>query len=121
MDPLFQNIAEMNVRLAELLRNAQSALCGQAVFDVRDVRRLSALLQQMAPVTVHFAELRRRHPESAPQLDLYKSQLAELQATLPRVHVMLHTQRAQMEASRTQLAAVNQWACAVLQTYGHPL
>jgi hypothetical protein len=63
---------------------------------VEQVRVLSASIQEMAPMIARAAELRTVEPELAAQLDLYKSQLRELQTTLDQIRLMLLTKRAQM-------------------------
>jgi hypothetical protein len=50
-------------------------------------------------------------PELAEQLDLYKSQLGELQVTLGQIRVMLLARQASLEAGRVHsLPSRNGWA-----------
>jgi hypothetical protein len=70
----------------------------------------------MEPVIAQSAELRRTWPEIAAQLDLYKSQLLELQKTVEKLRVTLIVQKASLEGSRAQVNAASQWCAAFRQT-----
>jgi hypothetical protein len=70
----------------------------------------------MAAIVAESAELRRMQPEIAGELDLYKAQLGEMQATLGQIRMMLLARQASMEAGRAQLSAVSQWINAFRQT-----
>ena len=109
-------IATVDGRLTALLGQARGALRGETLFKVEDVRRLQMLVGEMAAVVPQFSELRRLYPENSAEIDLYKSQLTELVATLRGIRLMLLAQRAQLDVQRGQLAAVNQWATAFQQT-----
>jgi hypothetical protein len=76
---LRQKIDAINVRIQALHVDTQLALRGEREFGVEQVRVLSASIQEMAPMIARAAELRTVEPELAAQLDLYKSQLRELQ------------------------------------------
>jgi len=113
-----QILAEASARLAALLEDANGALRGETIFGVQQVRGLSALLAEVAPVWARAPELRRTHPELTAELDLYKSLLEKLAITLRRVRLMLLAQRSQLEARRAQFSAVRQWAATAQQTCG---
>ena len=70
----------------------------------------------MAQIAASAAELRRLKPEIAGELDLYKSQLSDLQDTLGQIRVMLLARQASLEAGRAQLSAVSHWVNAFRQT-----
>jgi hypothetical protein len=80
------------------------------------VQKIREPVEEMAPILQQSAELRRIQPEVAGQLDLYKSQLGDLQGILDQVRVMLLARQASLEAGRAQLAAVTQWMSAFQQT-----
>ncbi len=113
---LYGKFEQINGQLASMLAGAKGALNGESEFGVEQVRALSAPITEMAPVMERASELRKQHPELAEQLDLYKSQLLELQKTLEQLSMMLHARRSQMDAGRKQLNAVSQWASALGQT-----
>jgi hypothetical protein len=85
-------------------------------FGVEDVRKICGPVEEMAPITAHSTELLWMQPALAGQLDLYKSQLGELQVTLGQIRVMLLARQASLEAGRAQLTAVSQWMGAFRQT-----
>jgi hypothetical protein len=68
-------VAATNTRMAKLLDSAQGALRGEASFGPEEVRALQVVLEDMAPVTSQFAELRRQQPELREALELYRSHL----------------------------------------------
>jgi hypothetical protein len=70
----------------------------------------------MPPITAHSTELLWMQPALAGQLDLYKSQLGELQVTLGQIRVTLLARQASFETGRAQLTAVSQWMGAFRQT-----
>jgi hypothetical protein len=109
-------IERVNARLAILLEGARRALRGEGDFDVQDVRRFREAIGEMASLVAQWAELRRLQPEMAGELDLYKSQLSELQTSLVRIRVMLHARRAHLEVSQLHNAAVSRWVSAFRQT-----
>jgi hypothetical protein len=113
---LWDQVPAVNVRLAELLRHARQALRGETVFGVEQVRELAQHIAVMDSVCAQGPELRLLRPDVAPELDLYKSQLGDLSSTLHQVRLMLLSQRAQMETSRAQLAAVSHWASTLMST-----
>lgn len=111
-----QTVERVNMRLAQVLRNMQASLRGECRFAANDVRSLSTVLAEMEPVIIRSAELRRSKPGIAGQLDLYKSQLLELQNTVEKLRVTLLVQKASVESSRDQVTAVSQWCTAFRQT-----
>ena len=113
---LFDKVSAVNVRLAELLRQARQALRGETIFGVEQVRELSRHIGEMDSVCAQTPEVRLLRPDVDGELDLYKSQLGELGTTLHQVRLMLLSQRAQMEANRAQLAAVSHWASTLMNT-----
>jgi hypothetical protein len=113
---LIDKVRAVNVPLGELLRHARQALRGETIFGVEQVRELSRHLGEMESICTQAPELRRLRPDVDGELDLYKSQLGELGSTLHQVRLMLLSQRAQMEANRAQLAAVDHWASTLMST-----
>jgi hypothetical protein len=109
-------IGDINAQLAAMLADTKRALAGEREFGVEQVRSLSEPIAAMALVMERAAELRKLHPEIAGPLDLYKSQLSELQTTLEQVRMMLLARRSQIDAGRAQLEAVSQWANALGHT-----
>jgi len=114
--PLRQKIDAVRARIEEQHADARLALHGEREFGVEQVRALSASLKEMAPVMERAAEFRALEPEIAAQLEVYKSQLRELQTTLEQLHLMVLTKRAQMLTRGGQLEAVAKWAGALRQT-----
>jgi hypothetical protein len=115
-DRIRDKISGVNARLGAMLNDARLALRGERVFDVEHVRAISHEVSEMAPVWSQAPELRLLRPDLEGELDLYKSQLGNLHVTLQQVEQMLLAQRAQMEASRAQLAAISQFASTLQQT-----
>jgi hypothetical protein len=113
---LCDKIGDINAQLAAMLADTKRALAGEREFGAEQVRSLSEPIAAMALVMERAAELRKLHPEIAGPLDLYKSQLNELQTTLEQVRMMLLARRSQMDAGRVQLEAVSQWANALGHT-----
>jgi hypothetical protein len=111
-----QTLLRVNASLTGLLADARRAVRGECDFSVEDVRKIRRPVEEMAPVMAHSTELLRMQPELAGQLDLYKSQLGELQTTLGQIRVMLLARQASLEAGRAQLTAVSQWMGAFRQT-----
>jgi hypothetical protein len=111
-----QTLLRINALLAGYLAEARRALLGDCDFGVEDVRRIRGPVDEMAPVMAHSTELLRLQPELAGQLDLYNSQLGDLQTTLGQIRVMLLARQASLEAGRAQLSAVSQWMGAFRQT-----
>jgi len=109
-------VERANARLAVLLEEARRALRGERDFDLRDVRRLREPLAEMASIVEQAPELRRQQPEVGAQLDVYKSQLRELQTTIVQIRVMLHTRQASLQASQNHNTAVSRWVSALRQT-----
>jgi hypothetical protein len=114
-------LARGNLRFRGLLNETHLALRGERLFGVQQVRQLSALLTEMAPIWDAAPELRRFRPELIEELDLYRSQLQDLSAMLRSVRMMLLAQRSQIEARRTQVSAVSDWANTMRQTWGPAL
>ncbi len=111
-----KTLLRVNASLAGYLADARSALRGECDFDAKDVRKIRRPVDEMEPVLAHSTELLRMQPELAGQLDLYKSQLGDLQTTLGQIRVMLLARQASLEAGRAQLSAVSQWMGAFRQT-----
>jgi hypothetical protein len=109
-------IERANARIAALLANTRRALSGEREFGVAKVNDLCEPIQEMAPLMARAVELRATDPEISRELDLYRSQLAELQTALEQVRVMLLAHRDQIDAGRTQLDAMSHWAAALRQT-----
>jgi hypothetical protein len=113
---LTQTVLSVNSRLAAILLDMQRSLRGESSFTDDDVRALRSLLAEMEPVIARSAEWRKNHPEFAAQLDLYKSQLLELQKTTEQLRVALLVQRATLEARRERVHAASRWCSAYRQT-----
>ncbi|HEV2102458.1 MAG TPA: hypothetical protein VGR58_06730 [Candidatus Acidoferrum sp.] len=111
-----QTLLRVNISLTGYLAEARRALRGECDFCVEDVRKIRGPVEEMAPVMAHSTELLRLQPELAGQLELYKSQLGDLQITLGQIRVMLLARQASLEAGRAQLSAVSQWMGAFRQT-----
>jgi len=111
-----QTLLRVNASLAGYLADARRAIRGECDFGVEEVRRIRGPVDEMAPVIAHSMELLRMQPELAGHLDLYKSQLGDLQTTLGQIRVMLLARQASLEAGRAQLSAVSQWMGAFRQT-----
>jgi hypothetical protein len=111
-----QTLLRVNATLTGYLAEARRALRGECDFGVEEVRRIRGPVEEMAPVLAHSTELLRLQPELAGQLDLYKSQLGDLQTALGQIRAMLLARQASLEAGRAQLSAVSQWMGAFRQT-----
>ncbi len=109
-------VERVNSHLAVLLEDARRALRGERHFDVQDVRQLREPIGEMTLIVAQWAEVRRLQPEIAGPLDLYKSQLGELQTTLRRIRIMLLARQASLQASQFHNTAVSRWVCALRQT-----
>jgi hypothetical protein len=106
----------IRARVQALHAESRLALSGEREFGVEQVRALSSSLLEMAPLVARSAELRIAEPDTAVQLDRYKSELRELQTTLDQIRLMLLTKCAQMQTRGGQLEAVSKWAGALRQT-----
>jgi hypothetical protein len=115
-EALRQTIARVNLRLSGLLEEARRTLRGETTFGVEDIRSIRLPVEEMAEIVARSAELRRTHPEICGDLDLYKSQLGEMQTTLAKIRLMLLARQASMQAGRAQLTAVANWINAFRQT-----
>jgi hypothetical protein len=111
-----QTVERANARLEALLEGARRALRGEGDFDVQDVQLFRKAIGEMTAIVAQSRELRRLQPEIGSQLDLYKSQLRELQTTLVQLRVMLHTRQAKLHASQSHNTAVSRWVSAFRQT-----
>jgi hypothetical protein len=111
-----QTLLRVNASLAGYLAEARRAVRGECDFGVEEVRKIRGPVEEMAPVISHSTELLRMLPELAGQLDLYKSQLGDLQTTLGQIRAMLLARQANLEAGRAQLSAASQWMGAFRQT-----
>jgi len=115
-EELRQTMGRVNRRIAELLEDVRRTLRGEAEFVVENVNSIREPVEEMAAVMERSAELRRAHPEICGELDLYKSQLGEMQTALAQVRLMLLARQASLEAGRAQISAVSQWISAFRQT-----
>jgi len=113
---LREKIAGVNGKLAVLLGETRQALRGERDFGPEQIHALREPLTEMDPIMSCSKELRVLQPELEGELDLYKSQIGELQDTLEKVRVMLLARQAQMLANRSQLHAMNSWANTLGQT-----
>jgi hypothetical protein len=111
-----QTVERANPRMAELLAGAHGALRGERSFGANEVRALRGVLAEMAPVIAQSQELRRSQPEMAGALDLYRSQLVNLQQTVEKLRITMLVHRASLEGSRTQLSAISLWCTAFQRT-----
>lgn len=111
-----QTLIRVNASIAGLLGEARSAVRGECDFSAEDVRKIRVPVEEMAPIIAESAELLRMQPELAGQIDLYITQLGELQSTLGQIRVMLLARQASLEVGRAQLSAVSQWMGAFRQT-----
>jgi hypothetical protein len=115
-DSALQTVERVNARMAELLEEARRALRGERDFDTEDVQRLREPVGAMDSIVARSNELRRLQPEIAGQLDLYKSQLRDLQTILLQIRVMLKGRQAALDAGQTHNTAVSRWVSALHQT-----
>jgi len=115
-DGLRQTVERVNARLAFLLEEARGALRDEREFAVENVRQLRATIQEMDPIVAASHGMRHSQSEIANLLDVYKTQLRELQATITQIRVTLLLRRSQMEASRAHVQSVSQWTIALRQT-----
>jgi len=113
---LKDQIANANSTLGLLLAETKLALRGEREFGPEQVRALRGPVTEMEPIMAQSKELRLLQPEIDGELDLYKSQLGDLQATLEKVRMMLLARQAQLCANRSQLNAMNHWAKALGET-----
>ena len=113
---LWQTVEKSNIRVGELLAGAQGTLRGECTFGANEVRALTAVLAEMAPVIARSEELRRTQPEMAEALDLYRSQLVNLQKTVERLRITLLVHRSTLEGHRTHLSATSLWCTAFQRT-----
>ena len=102
--------------MAELLKNAQGTLRGERDFTPEDIGQLRETMDAMAPIVAQSFWLRRRQPELGAPLDLFKSHLNELQATLEQSRVTLLVRQASLRANQSHLHAVAQWAATCPET-----
>jgi hypothetical protein len=111
-----QTLLRVNASLSGLLAEARRAVRGECDFCVEDVRKIRGPVEEMAPIMAQWVEMRRQQPELAEQLDLYKSQLGDLQSAIGQIRGMLLARQASLEAGRAQLSAVSHWMGAFQQT-----
>jgi len=115
---LTTRICEINTQLAALLPATQSALAGDSIFTVDELRALSLPISEMAPILA-AANLAPQDPQVTAQLQIYKTHLRNLQPTLERLRQILLAQRSQLATNQAQLQAVSNWATALSNTQ-HP-
>jgi hypothetical protein len=114
-DELRQAVEQINVRLALLLEDARSALRGEREFGVENIGQLRIAIEEMIPILAQ-PDLRRTQPEIASQLDLYKSQLNDLQTTIHKLGIMLVAHKARLDAGQSQNVAVSRWVSTLGRT-----
>jgi hypothetical protein len=107
---------QINASLASGIEDARRALRGECIFAVEQIKMLSAPIAEMESVMLRATELRAQDPGLAATLDLYVSQLRELQRTLDALRIMLFMQRERVNSSRLHLSAVKSWSGALQQT-----
>jgi hypothetical protein len=115
---LTTRIRDVNTHLAELLPATQSALAGDSIFTVDELRALSLPISEMAPVLA-ATKLAPQDPQLTAQVQIYKMHLRNLQPILERLRQMLLGQRSQLSSNQAQLQAVSNWATALSNTQ-HP-
>ena len=115
---LTTRIRDINAQLAALLPATQSALAGDSILTVDELRALSLPISEMAPILA-ATKLAPQDPQVATQLQTYKAHLRNLQPTLERLHQILLTQRSQLSNNQAHLKAVSNWATALSITH-HP-
>jgi hypothetical protein len=113
---LWQTVESSNSRMGERLTGAQGALRGGCTFGANEVRALRVVLAEMAPVIAQLEELRRTQPEMVEALNLYRSQLVNLQRTVERLRIALLVHRSTLEDHRTHLSAASLWCMAFQRT-----
>ena len=111
-----ETIASANARLGTLLAETKQALRGEREFGPQEISALREPLTEMAPLMSQAKDLRVLQPELEGELDLYKSQLGDLQTTLEKIRLMLLARQAQLCASHAQLTAVGRWAKTMGET-----
>jgi hypothetical protein len=111
---LITRICEINAQLAALLPATQSALIGESLFTVNELRALSAPISEMAPILA--AAKLTQDPQVTAQIQTYKAHLRNVQPTLERLRQMLLAQRSQLATNQAQLQAVSDWATALSST-----
>src|SRR5712671_6866326 len=114
---LDKKIREINTQLAALLPATQSALAGESLFTVDELRALSRPISEMAPILA--AAKLTQDPQVTAQIQTYKAHLRNLQPTLERLRQMLLAQRSQLATNQAQLKAASNWAAALSNTQ-HP-
>jgi hypothetical protein len=102
-------VEHSNVVLAALLRDARRSLRGESAFSAEQLLRLEEPMAAMAAVMAQSAEIHVAEPNLAEPLELYASQLLELQSVLERIHILLVVQRRAMEAGSVQLSVAADW------------
>jgi hypothetical protein len=115
---LTTRIRDINAHLAALLPGAQSALAGDSIFTVDELRSLALPISEMAPILA-AANLAPQDPQVTAQLQTYKAHLRNLQPTLERLRQMLLALRSQLASNQAHLKAASDWAAA-LSTTQHP-
>src|SRR5271154_4014062 len=115
-EALWQTVEKLNSRMGELLEGAQGALRGECNFGANEVRALRMVLAEMDPVIAQSEELRRTQPEMGEALNLYRSQLVNLQKTVERLRITLLVHRSTLEGHRTHLSAASLWCTAFQRT-----
>jgi hypothetical protein len=102
-------VEHSNAVLTELLRDARRSLRGESAFSADQLLRLEEPMAAMAAVMARSEELRAAEPNLVEPLELYTSQLVELQRILEGIHVLLVLQKRAMEAGDAQLSVLMEW------------
>jgi hypothetical protein len=84
-------------------------LRGESFFSADQLLRLEEPMAAMAAIMARAAERRAADPHLAESLQLYTSQLLELQRILERIHVLLVLQKRAMEARDAELWFTADW------------
>jgi hypothetical protein len=104
-----ETVEHSNAVLGALLRDARRSLRGEIGFSVEQLSRLEEPMAAMAAVMAQAAELRAADPYLAEPLQLYTSQLLELQRILERIHALLLLQKRAIEVSDAELCFATDW------------
>jgi len=112
---LTTKIRDINAHLAALLPTTQSALAGDSIFTVDELRALSLPISEMAPILA-AANLAPQDPQVTAQVQIYKMHLRNLQPILESLRQVLLAQRSQLSNNQAQLKAVSDWAAALSTT-----
>jgi hypothetical protein len=110
-------LSEINRKLHERL-DRMTMECGQErPADCKDVAALlSALMQAGAGLRSKARPAPGTDPELDRELDVYRRNVERLRALLPSIHGRLLAERARIEAQRSRVGSVTEWAGTLRQT-----